>query len=219
VIGRAGLAFRYVSLALIAGIALNTTHPPLDDARVRRAIAASIDRQAISDKITFKRYPVVDTAQPLGSWARDPGVHLPAYDPAAADKLLDAAGWSGRGTDGIRMKGGKRLALTYVQFREPDRRARRGVHRARAARARHRPRIEVGDQREAVLAEVRGRRARVGRLRSRLRAVADGRRSGRQLSLDVRRSGNVMRWCDPEVDALERPRARRTDPSRADGAL
>jgi len=36
--------------------------------------------KAISDKITFKRYPVVDTAQPLGSWARDPGVHLPAYE-------------------------------------------------------------------------------------------------------------------------------------------
>ncbi len=71
-LGRAGISFRYVPLALVAGVAFNTAHPPLDDVRVRRAIAASIDRQAISDKITFKRYPVVDTAQPLGSWARRP---------------------------------------------------------------------------------------------------------------------------------------------------
>ena len=109
------VAFRTVPLTLVAGIAVNTSHPPLDDVRVRRAIAASIDRAAISAKITFGRYPVVDTAQPLGSWARDPSVREPAFDPAAADRLLDAAGWK-RGAGGVRAKNGKALALTYVQF-------------------------------------------------------------------------------------------------------
>ena len=111
------ITFRDVPLALVAGIVLNTTHPPLDDARVRRAIAASIDRNAISRKITFGRYPVIDTAQPLHSWARDPGVHQPAYDPVAADRMLDDAGWL-RGRDGTREKDGKRLSLVYVQFPE-----------------------------------------------------------------------------------------------------
>nr|MDQ6924672.1 peptide ABC transporter substrate-binding protein [Candidatus Eremiobacteraeota bacterium] len=113
----AQVAFRTVPLALVAGIAINVTHPPLDDVRVRRAIAASIDRATISKKITFGRYPVVDTAQPLSSWARDPAVHEPGYEPAAADRLLDAAGWK-RGADGVRAKDGKALALTYVQFPE-----------------------------------------------------------------------------------------------------
>ncbi len=112
-----GLAFRTVPLALVAGIAINTTHPPLDDVRVRRAIAASIDRPTISRKITFARYPVIDTAQPIGSWARDPSVREPAYDPAAADRLFDASGWR-RGRDGVRARGGIPLALTYVQFPE-----------------------------------------------------------------------------------------------------
>jgi len=112
-----GVAFRTVPLALVAGIAINTSHPPLGDVRVRRAIAASIDRIAISRKITFGRYPVIDTAQPIGSWARDPSVHEPAYDPAAADRLFDAAGWR-RGRDGVRAKAGAPLALTYVQFPE-----------------------------------------------------------------------------------------------------
>ncbi len=86
--------------------------------RARAARDRGVDRpREHLDKITFGRYPVVDTAQPLGSWARDPAVHVPAYDPAAADRLLDAAGWK-RGADGMRAKDGKQLALTYVQFPE-----------------------------------------------------------------------------------------------------
>ena len=103
--------------ALVAGIAINTAHAPLDDVRVRRALAASIDREAISRKITFGRYPVIDTAQPLGSWARDPSVREPAFDARAADQLLDAAGWK-RARAGMRIKNGRPLALTYVQFPE-----------------------------------------------------------------------------------------------------
>jgi peptide/nickel transport system substrate-binding protein len=111
------ITFRYVPLALVAGVVINTSHPPLDDVRVRRALATSIDREAISRKITFGRYPVIDTIQPLYSWARDPSVHEPAYDPVAADRMFDAAGWL-RGGDGMREKDGKKLALVYVQFPE-----------------------------------------------------------------------------------------------------
>ncbi len=204
-IGRAGLAFRYVSLALIAGIALNTTHPPLDDARVRRAIAASIDRQAISDKITFKRYPVVDTAQPLGSWARDPGVHLPAYDPAAADKLLDAAGWSGRGTDGIRMKGGKRLALTYVQFPESQTGVRAAAFIERELHARG---IDLAlksvTNAKLFLPKSEGGALASGDFDLAYVPWPMGADPDDSFLLTCDGPANVMRWCDPEVDALER---------------
>jgi len=114
---RSELRYTYAPLALVAGIAMNTRHPPLDDVRVRRAIAAAIDRERISKTITFGRYPVVETAQPLFSWARDPSVKEPAYDPAASDRLFDLAGWR-RGPGGMRMKDGKPLSLTYVQFPE-----------------------------------------------------------------------------------------------------
>ncbi len=53
-----------VPTAVVAGLALNTSHPPLTDVRVRRALAASIDREAISRKITLGYYPVTDMIQP-----------------------------------------------------------------------------------------------------------------------------------------------------------
>lgn len=208
------LEFRTVPLALVAGIAINVTHPPLDDARVRRAIAASIDREGISKKITFGRYPVVDTVQPLWSWARDPSVHEPAYDPAAADRLLDAAGWK-RGADGVRTKDGKPLALTYVQFPESA----TGVRVATLVES------ELG---------ARGMRIAIKRLsnaqlflpKSQGGALANGNFDMAyvpwQLGADPDDSfllscsgnANYMRWCDREVDALERRAV--VAPSRAE---
>jgi peptide/nickel transport system substrate-binding protein len=115
--GDAQIRFVDVSTALIAGIALNLSHPPLDDARVRRAIAASLDRNAISAKITLGKYPVADSDRPRFSWAYDASIRQPGYAPAAADAAFDAAGWR-RGPDGTRRKSGVPLALTYVQFPE-----------------------------------------------------------------------------------------------------
>ena len=45
--GAHDLRYRSAPLMLVAGIAINVTHTPLDDVRVRRAIAASIDRGSV----------------------------------------------------------------------------------------------------------------------------------------------------------------------------
>ncbi len=115
--GASGVAFATVPTALSVGLALNTAREPLRDVRLRRALAMAIDREQISRTITFGKYPVTDSDQPRYSWAYDPSARLPAYDLAAADKALDAAGWV-RGADGVRVKSGRRLSLTYVQFPE-----------------------------------------------------------------------------------------------------
>jgi len=115
--GIPGIASVDVPTALIAGIAVNVASPALADPRVRRAIAESIDRRAISTKITLGKYPVADSDRPRFSWAYDAAVREPPYDPAAADADFDAAGWR-YGPDSVRMKEGRRLSLTYVQFPE-----------------------------------------------------------------------------------------------------
>jgi peptide/nickel transport system substrate-binding protein len=111
------IAFVRVPTAIVAGLALNTRHPPLDDVRVRRALAASIDRAAISRKITYGNYPVADSDRPRFSWAFDTRIKEPAYDPQLADRLFDEAGWR-RAAGGRRSKGGRALELSYVQFVE-----------------------------------------------------------------------------------------------------
>lgn len=132
---RSDLHFHDVPLAMAVGLALNTRHAPLDDPRVRRAIAASLDRRAISEKLTFGRYPPMETSQRLQSWAHDANAMQPAYDPLAADRALDAAGWV-RGADGIRVKAGHRLMLVYTFFPESQTGVRVATFVERALRAR-----------------------------------------------------------------------------------
>ena len=200
----AGLAFRTVPVALVVGIAINTAHPPLDDVRVRRALAASIDRASISAKLTFGRYPVVDTAQPIGSWARDPAVHEPGYDPAAADRLFDAAGWK-RGRDGARSKNGVPLALTYVQFPESQ----TGVRVATVVESELAARGVNVTIKSLSNVQLFLPRAQGGTLAS---GAFDLAYVPWQLGADPDDSflfacngnANAMRWCDRDVDALER---------------
>ncbi len=115
--GAGSIRIMRVPTSVIAGIAMNLGHGPLRDVRVRRAIAESIDRRAISRKITLGVYPVAETLQPSYSWALDRKVRAPGYHPKRADALLRAAGWR-RGPNGMRAKNGKALHLLYVQFPE-----------------------------------------------------------------------------------------------------
>jgi len=116
--GVPGLSYAVVPTSLIAGIALNVARPPLSDPRVRRAIVESIDRGAISAKITLDKYPVSDSDRPRFSWAYDAGIRQARFNPQAADDDLDAAGWRWGPDDTARQREGRRLALTYVQFPE-----------------------------------------------------------------------------------------------------
>jgi peptide/nickel transport system substrate-binding protein len=114
---KAEIGFVRVPTAIVAGLAFNTKHSPLDDVRVRKALAAAIDRPAISAKITYGNYPVADSDRPRFSWAFDRSVKEPRFDPVLSDRLFDMAGWR-RGPDGRRRKNGKPLELNYVQFVE-----------------------------------------------------------------------------------------------------
>jgi len=82
----------------------NTTRPPFDDARVRRAVALSVDRGRIVE-VALAGFGTpwsgpVPPDNPL-AW-RAPT----ALDTLVADSLLDAAGWR-RGPDRIRRRGGQ----------------------------------------------------------------------------------------------------------------
>ncbi len=85
-------------------VIFNLRDPYLRDARVRTAIAQSIDRRLIIHTLLDGRARLADSVLPPEHWAyfddqADDAHH--AFDPAAANAALDAAGYR-RGADGVR---------------------------------------------------------------------------------------------------------------------
>jgi peptide/nickel transport system substrate-binding protein len=83
-------------------ILFNMRKAPYDDLRVRKAIAMAIDRELVSE-IGFAGLYVPDyhAAPPGFFWYRNDEARFPDYNPAAAEALLDEAGYP-RGSDGWR---------------------------------------------------------------------------------------------------------------------
>ncbi len=88
----------------------NCKSPLLADVAVRRAIVRAIDVDRIIRTVYGGLGIRAVTDIPPFSWAANDLKPAP-FDPAAAARILDADGWS-VGADGIRVKDGKRLALT-----------------------------------------------------------------------------------------------------------
>jgi len=93
-----------------ASLDFNVRDPLLADVRVRRAIAAAIDRKRLIDSLIYGLGEQVDADQPRGSWAFEPNLPHEAFDPSDAAAILDSLGWRS-GQDGVRQKNGKRLEL------------------------------------------------------------------------------------------------------------
>lgn len=95
-------------------VTLNGGRGPLKDPDVRRAVARAINRGALARQASSA---LGAPASPLGSVMLLPGQQgyvdstaKIAYDPAEAAALLTKAGWK-EGSDGIRVRKGKRLKL------------------------------------------------------------------------------------------------------------
>ena len=100
-------------------LAFNCAAPPLDDPRVRHALALLIDRRKMArDVLDTLARPVAFPIWPGGP-GDGPELPAPEHDPAAAGRLLDAAGWIDSDKDGVRDKGGQRLHVTML-IREDD---------------------------------------------------------------------------------------------------
>ncbi len=99
-----------------SGMLINLNRPSLQDIRVRRALAAAIDKSAIVRRLTFGTATLADTDLPAWLWAANPLARADRYNPTKARELLRSAGFT-VGQDGILTRAGQRLSLqlSYAQ--------------------------------------------------------------------------------------------------------
>lgn len=86
----------------------NLEHPVLGEKAVRKALYASMNKQAIIDLLYYGIHVPTESFQPRESWAYNPNLPKQTYDIALANKILDDAGWARSGS-GVRMKNGTPL--------------------------------------------------------------------------------------------------------------
>ncbi len=115
-----GLAMRHAGALDVRDVTLNGSRPLLTDVRVRQALALGIDRTAIA-KAQLTPLGIPSATAPDNhifladqTGYQDNSGSLGAYDPTAAKKLLDQAGWVDNPAKHVRTKAGKTLTLTFV---------------------------------------------------------------------------------------------------------
>ncbi len=99
--------------AYISAIYFNTQAPTLRDPAVRRALRLATDRRFLLHDVYHDAGTLAESVVPRISTDYDAALPQAPYDPAGAERLLDAAGWR-RGNGGVRAKDGVPLTINFV---------------------------------------------------------------------------------------------------------
>ncbi len=92
----------------------NLRNPLFSDVRVRRALTHAINKEELIQGVLLGMGQTAKGPYKPGSWAWNPNIKEPVYDPAAARKLLAEAGWRETDGDGILRRGGKPFQFTVL---------------------------------------------------------------------------------------------------------
>lgn len=99
------------------GVSLPAGNPVTSDPAMRAALNRAVDRQSIVDHVLAGYGRPASTPLPEVYGAAYEPTALFRFDPAAAERILDDAGWR-RSSDGVREKDGVRAEFTVMYFPE-----------------------------------------------------------------------------------------------------
>ena len=89
----------------------------LSDLKVREAVAYAIDKETLSEGLTYGEETPADHLFPDGIPYTDVELNvIRTYDPEKANALMDEAGWVMNESTGIREKDGQQLSLNYTYW-------------------------------------------------------------------------------------------------------
>jgi peptide/nickel transport system substrate-binding protein len=111
--GISGVNLTFNSVDGYESVLLNLSHPPLDDIRVRKAIAYAINKKELVDKLTCGTQKIATEDHPDFMWAHNPNVTQYDYNPQMAKQLLQQAGYT-PGPNGLVQKNGRGISLLGV---------------------------------------------------------------------------------------------------------
>ena len=97
-----------------------TPRLPLQDKKVRQALAYATDRASIIAAVLGNQAVQADSAIPAGTWAYYAVLDRYPFDPVQAAKLLDEEGWL-MGPNGMRARDGQELRLSIVTNEDAQR--------------------------------------------------------------------------------------------------
>jgi peptide/nickel transport system substrate-binding protein len=101
--GKPGLAVDDEPGTSLSYVAFNFSDPILAHREVRQALDFATDRATVIRYLLRGQARIANGQLPPDHWAVDPNIQARPYDPAQAERLLDAAGFP-RGPDGVRMR-------------------------------------------------------------------------------------------------------------------
>ena len=119
--GRNGIVVDVIPSYTMAHIEINCQKKPLDDVRVRKALAYAVNYRVVVNNLMAGQAYELHTMIPKGIFGHDPDIQGYEFNLAKAEKLLDDAGYP-KGKDGTRG-----MTWTYIYNEDNDLRARVGV--------------------------------------------------------------------------------------------
>jgi peptide/nickel transport system substrate-binding protein len=98
---------------------LKVPHPFFTDHLVRQAYAAAVDRRSIAEQLYGAAGQPTSNVLNAPQQFQSPNTHW-EFDPGKATRLLEQASWK-RGSDGIRLKDGRRMKVLFQTSANPVR--------------------------------------------------------------------------------------------------